>query len=213
MFLFALKMCVADMKRCMHRCWWFIPIFLILIVIAPFHDAKMYAFTYLICMTLFFMIPRYSRIHFVVPLDEKQLRKFFVWRIVIVCGAMLLIAAAFIGISQWQRWPWEPEGFHWLCCYIALYVGGAEIGLQGLGMKRDLQIGVRQVIAIIVGVTVCFMGVLAMDYMPFKWGLCLSLGIVVLAIVDMIWYIRKIKVEDYTYVPLGIWENGKVERE
>lgn len=213
MFLFALKMCVADMKRCMHRFWWLIPVLVILIVVAPFHDAEMYAITYLICMTLFFIVPRYSRIHFVVPLDEKQLKKFFVWRIVIVCIAMLLIAAVFIGISEWQKWSWEMKGFHWLFGYLAMYIAGSEVGLEGLGMKKDFKIGVRQVVAIVVCVACLFMGVIAMDYIPLKWGLVLSFAMVLLAVVDMILYMREIKMEDYTYVPLSVGENGKVERD
>ena len=51
------------------------------------------------------------------------------------------------------------------------------------------------------------------DYVPLKWGLSLSYGIVILAIGYMFWYLKKVKIEDYTYVPLAIWENGKVERD
>ena len=188
-------------------------LFLALIVIAPFHDAQMYAFTYVIVMTLYWFIPRFYRIHFVVPLDEKQLRRYFVWRVVIVCIAMLLIAAIFIGISEWQNWHWEPVGFHWLFSYLTMYIAGSEVGLESLGMKKDLKMGVRQVVAIVIGVTCLFFGVIAIDYMPLKWVLALSLGMVLLAVVDMIIYMRKIKMEDYTYVPLSIGENGKVERD
>ena len=213
MFLFALKMYVADMKRVLHRFWWMGLLFLALIVIAPFHDAQMYAFTYVIVMTLYWFIPRFYRIHFVVPLDEKQLRRYFVWRVVIVCIAMLLIAAIFIGISEWQNWHWEPVGFHWLFSYLTMYIAGSEVGLESLGMKKDLKMGVRQVVAIVIGVTCLFFGVIAIDYMPLKLVLALSLGMVLLAVVDMIIYMRKIKMEDYTYVPLSIGENGKVERD
>ena len=52
-----------------------------------------------------------------------------------------------------------------------------------------------------------------MGSMPLKLVLALSLGMVFLAVVDMIIYMRKIKMEDYTYVPLSIGENGKVERD
>ena len=213
MFLFALKMYVADMKRVLHRFWWMAPLFLVLFVIAPFHDAQMYAFTYVIVMTLYWFIPRFYRIHFVVPLDEKQLRRYFVWRVVIVCIAMLLIAAIFIGISEWQNWHWEPVGFHWLFSYLPMYIAGSEVGLESLGMKKDLKMGVRQVVAVVIGVTCLFFGVIAIDYMPLKLVLALSLGMVLLAVVDMIIYMRKIKMEDYTYVPLSIGENGKVERD
>ena len=213
MFLFALKMHVADMKRILHRFWWMGLLLLALIVIAPFHDAQMYAFTYVIVMTLYWFIPRFYRIHFVVPLDEKQLRRYFVWRVVIVCIAMLLIAAIFIGISEWQNWHWEPVGFHWLFSYLTMYIAGSEVGLESLGMKKDLKMGVRQVVAIVIGVTCLFFGVIAIDYMPLKLVLALSLGILLLAVVDMIIYMRKIKMEDYTYVPLSIGENGKVERD
>ena len=213
MFLFALKMYVADMKRVLHRFWWMGLLFLALIVIAPFHDAQMYAFTYVIVMTLYWFIPRFYRIHFVVPLDEKQLRRYFVWRVVIVCIAMLLIAAIFIGISEWQNWHWEPVGFHWLFSYLTMYIAGSEVGLESLGMKKDLKMGVRQVVAVVIGVTCLFFGVIAIDYMPLKLVLALSLGMVLLAVVDMIIYMRKIKMEDYTYVPLSIGENGKVERD
>ena len=213
MFLFALKMHVADMKRILHRFWWMGLLLLALIVIAPFHDAQMYAFTYVIVMTLYWFIPRFYRIHFVVPLDEKQLRRYFVWRVVIVCIAMLLIAAIFIGISEWQNWHWEPVGFHWLFSYLTMYIAGSEVGLESLGMKKDLKMGVRQVVAIVIGVTCLFFGVIAIDYMPLKLVLALSLGMVLLAVVDMIIYMRKIKMEDYTYVPLSIGENGKVERD
>ena len=213
MFLFALKMHVADMKRILHRFWWMGLLFLVLIVIAPFHDAQMYAFTYVIAMTLYWFIPRFTRIHFVVPLDEKQLKKFFIWRIVIVCMAMLLIAAVFIGLSEWQNWSWDIKGFHWLFGYLTMYIAASEIGLQGLGIKTDLKMGVRQVIATVIGVICLFWGVIAIDYMPSKWVLAISLGMVVLAVVDMILYMRKIKMEDYTYVPLSIGENGKVERD
>lgn len=213
MFLFALKMYVADMKRVLHRFWWMAPLFLALFVIAPFDDAQMYAFTYVIVMTLYWFIPRFYRIHFVVPLDEKQLRRYFVWRVVIVCIAMLLIAAIFIGISEWQNWHWEPVGFHWLFSYLTMYIAGSEVGLESLGMKKDLKMGVRQVVAIVIGVTCLFFGVIAIDYMPLKLVLALSLGMVLLAVVDMIIYMRKIKMEDYTYVPLSIGENGKVERD
>lgn len=211
--MFALKMHVADMKRILHRFWWLAPILLIVIVAAPFHNDGMYGAVYIIMMTLYWFLPRFTRIHFVVPLDEKQLRKFFVWRIVIVCMAMLLIAAVFIGLSEWQNWSWDIKGFHWLFGYLTMYIAGSEIGLGGLGMKTDLWMGVRQVVACIIGVTCLFFGVIAMDYIPIKWVLGISLGLVVLAVIDMIIYMQKIKMEDYTYVPLSIGENGKVERD
>ena len=213
MFLFALKMCMADIKRVLRHFWWMAPLFLVLFVIAPFHDAQMYAFTYVIAMTLYWFIPRYSRIHFVVPLDEKQLKKFFIWRIVIVCMAMLLIAAIFIGICEWMNRSWDIKGFHWIFGYLTMYIAASEIGLQGLGIKTDLKMGVRQVIVTVIGVICLFWGVIAIDYMPSKWVLAISLGMVFLAVVDMILYMRKIKMEDYTYVPLSMGENGKVERE
>ena len=213
MFLFALKMYVADMKRVLRHFWWMAPLFLVLFVIAPFHDAQMYAFTYVIAMTIYWFIPRYSRIHFVVPLDEKQLKKFFIWRIVIVCTTMLLIAAIFIGICEWMNLSWDMKGFHWLLGYLTMYIAASEIGLQGLGIKTNLKMGVRQVIATVIGVICLFWGVIAIDYMPLKWVLTISLGMVFLAVIDMILYMRTIKMEDYTYVPLSMGENGKVERD
>ena len=213
MFLFALKMYVADMKRVLRHFWWMAPLFLVLIVIAPFHDAQMYAFTYVIAMTVYWFIPRYSRIHFVVPLDEKQLKKFFIWRIVIVCTTMLLIAAIFIGICEWMNLSWDMKGFHWLLGYLTMYIAASDIGLQGLGIKTNLKMGVRQVIATVIGAICLFWGVIAIDYMPLKWVLAISLGMVFLAVIDMILYMRTIKMEDYTYVPLSIGENGKVERD
>lgn len=213
MFLFALKMYVADMKRILHHFWWLAPILLIVIVVAPFHYDGMYGAVYIITMTLYWFIPRFTRIHFVVPLDEKQLKKFFIWRIVIVCMAMLLIAAIFIGICEWMNRSWDMKGFHWLFGYLTMYIAGSEIGLGGLGMKTDLKMGVRQVVAIVIGVTCLFFGVIAIDYMPLKLVLAISLGMVFLAVIDMILYMRTIKMEDYTYVPLSIGENGKVERD
>ena len=212
MFLFALKMCVADMKRLLHRFWWIGPLFIILMVISPFNEVEMSAFVYFICMTITLLIPRFFKIQFVLPLDEKQMKKYFVWRVLIVCGTMLLIAAVFIGICFWQKWPWKIEGLYWLCSYIAMYIVSAELGLEGLGIKKDIKVGVRQVIAFIVGFGCWFMGLIFMDYVDVKWILYLGVAMVILAIVDMIWYIRRTKVEDYKYVPFGLWDNGKVER-
>lgn len=212
MFSFALKMCVADMKRILHRFWWVAALLLILIVVAPFGAGQMYAFTYVVVMTLYWFIPRFSRIYFVIPLDEKQLKKFFVWRVVIVCAMMLLIAAIVIGVSEWQNLTWEPIGFHWLMSYLAMFMVSSETGIEGLGINKNMRIGVRQLIAIIIGVLCLFMGVIAMDYMPLKWILALSLGMMVFAVVDMIIYVRRIKMEDYTYVPLSLGESGKAER-
>ena len=67
-------------------------------------------------------------------------------------------------------------------------------------------------IAFIVGFGCWFMGLIFMDYVDVKWILYLGVAMVILAIVDMIWYIRRTKVEDYKYVPFGLWDNGKVER-
>ena len=212
MFLFALKMCVADMKRMFHRFWWIAPLFMILMIIAPFNDVEVYAFMYFICMTIALLIPRFFKIHFVVPLDEKQMKKYFVWRIVIVCGAMLLIAAVFSGICFWQKWPWNVKGVFWLCSYLSMYMVSSEIGLEGLGIKKDFKIGVRQVVAFMIGFLGWFAGVIAMDYYDLKWVICWGVVMVILAIVDVIWYVKKSKIEDYKYVPFGLWDNGKIER-
>ena len=108
---------------------------------------------------------------------------------------------------------WDMKGFHWLLGYLTMYIAASEIGLQGLGIKTNLKMGVRQVIATVIGVICLFWGVIAIDYMPLKWVLAISLGMVFLAVIDMILYMRTIKMEDYTYVPLSIGENGKVERD
>lgn len=213
MFLFALKMYVADMKRMFHRFWWMAPLLLIVIVVAPFHDTKMYALTYLVMMLFFMMIPRYSRIHFVVPLDEKQLKKFFLWRILFVCGLIILITTVFVGISLWQNWKLEPEGFVWVADYLILYLFASEMGLQGLGIEAH-KFEARHIIAIFLGVIGLIGGMILVDYLSIKWAIVFLVMIPVpISVAYMFWYLRKIKMEDYTYVPIGIWENGKKERE
>lgn len=211
MFKFALKMYIADMKRVLKSFWWLAPIFLILIVVAPFHDATMYSFTYLIMMTIFLFIPSISRIHFVVPFDDKQIKQFFLWRIVIVCGMMLLSAGAVIGICEWRNLEWSKGGIHWLAFYLVIFLLCSEMSLQGLGIKYKFE--VRHVIGIIVGIMSMFfaMGVLT-EYMSLKWGACLSFSMVIISVVYMLLYLKHIKFEDYTYVPRGMWENSKVER-
>ena len=210
--MFALKMYVADMKRILRHFWWLAPIFLVLIVVAPFHDAQMYAFTYLIMMTIFLFVPSFSRIHFVVPVDDKQIKQFFLWRIVIVCGMMLLCVGAVIGISEWKNLEWSKGGIHWVAFYLVIYLLCSEMSLQSLGIKYKFNI--RHVIGIIVGIMSMFfaMGVLT-EYMPLKWGACLSFSMVIISAVNMFLYLKCIKVEDYTYVPRGIWGNDKVERD
>lgn len=213
MFLFALKMYVADMKRILRSFWWIVPFFLILIVIAPFCGTEMYALVYVIMMECFIMIPRYSRIHFVVPLDEKQLKKFFLWRILIVCGLIVVIASVFVGISLWQNWALDPEGYVWVADYLIVYLLTSETGLQGLGIKPK-KFEVRHIFLISLAIIGLFAGMVLVHYLSIEWSIiCLVVIPVLMATTYMFWYLRKIKMEDYTYVPIGYWENGKTERE
>ena len=212
MFTFALKMCVTDLKRMFHRFWWIAPIFLILMIIGPLCEAESYyAFTYIIIMMISILIPRFSRIHFVLPLDEKQMKKVFIYRLLIVCITMILIAVVFIGIRILTNQNWEVTGVFWVLGYVCGYLLSSEVGITSYSTK-DYTMGVRRVIAIVVGIITWFVGLIVMDYVDLKWMLCLSLVLVIFTIFDVIWYVKKSKIEDYTYVPFGFWDNGKIER-
>lgn len=212
MFLFALKMCVADLKRIFHRFWWVALFFMTLIIIGPLCDAEMYAFTYIIVMVISLLIPRISRIHFVLPLDEGQMKKIFVYRLLIVCGAMMLIAAVFIGIRILNHKPWEVKGLFWISGYISWFLMGSQIGIMRLGNEKENKMGVGSVIAIVVGVIGWFIGLIAVDYLPTEWMLCFCLIFLIMAIAYAVVYMKKTKIEDYSYVPFGLWDNGKIER-
>lgn len=210
MFKFALNMYVADMKRSLRGFWWLAPIFLVLVLVAPFHNAQMYAFPYLIMMTIFLFIPNFSRIHFVVPLNVKQIKHFFIWRMALVCITMLLAAGLIIGISEISNIEWSTQGFHWLAFYMVIFLLCSEMGLRGLGIKNKFE--VRHVIAIIVGIMSIFCAFGILENLPFVWEMVISFGLVLISVGYMFYYLKKIKFEDYTYVPRGLWENGKVER-
>lgn len=213
MFLFALKMYVADTKRFFKSFWWLAPISIILMVIAPFNvDLLVPTLAYMVGWIIMVNIPRYSRIHFIVPLDEKQLKQFFLWRIVIVCGMMSVVVAIFLGLCEWRKWSWSPQGLYCLAAWIVLTLLCGEIGLQGLGIKKKFE--VRHVGSIIIGILSMFFawGVITED-VSLKWGVCLSYSLVILAIIYMFGYLRNVKIEDYTYVPFTSWENGKKERD
>ena len=76
MFLFALKMCVADLKVILRKFWWLGLLFLAIIVFMPFHNMYMHALLYFVMMTIGLFVPRYSKIQFILPVDEKQIKRF-----------------------------------------------------------------------------------------------------------------------------------------
>lgn len=212
MFKFALDMYVADMKRSLRKVWWLAPILFILIVVGPFHDAQMYSFTYLIMMTIYLFLPKVSRIHFVVPLSIKQLKQLFVWRIVLIGIFLLVSAGIVIGISEWKGIEWNKNGFFWLAFYMVLIIFFSETGLRGLGIKNGFE--VRHVFAIIIGIISMLIPFeLFTDYVPFVWQIGIAFVLVLFSIVYMFHYIKLVKFEDYTYIPLMLWENGKKERD
>ena len=214
MFTFALKMCVADLKKILQRFWWITILFVLLIVITPFHMSEnMFAYTYIVGMSTVLLIPRYSRIHFIVPLDEEEMKKFFLWRVAIVCGTMLFMAAVFLVICLCLELPWDSKGLYWLLCYLSIFMLVAEAGLKGLGMKKDFKDGVREMIVIIVGIVCWIVGLFMMEYFQVKWVLGIAVAMLLVSTVYMLWYTRKIKIEDYTDVALSAWERGLQERD
>ena len=212
MFLFALKMCVADLKRIYHRFWWVALFFMALMIIGPLCSAEMYAFTYIIVMMIALLIPRISRIHFVLPLGEGQMKKIFVYRLLIVCGTMILIAAVFIGIRVLTHRPWEVKGLFWILGYISWFLMGSEIGVMRLGNGKGNKMGVGRVIAIVLGVIGWFVGLIVIDYLAIEWMLGICFILLLIAIGCVVDYIKKAKIDNYTYVPFGAWDQGKMER-
>lgn len=205
MFKLALNMYVADMKKLFRSFWWIAPIFLIVIVIGPFHDVGMYYWMYLIMMVISFMMPKTWRIHFVVPLSEKQIRQLFIWRIVLICGFMALVGALVIGISEWKNLEWSRYGIGTLVFYMVLLMLFSENGLQGMGIKNKFE--VRHVIAILIGVMSLL---IPFDFVSDKmsaWMLVLTFVLLLASIIYMLHYLKKVKFEDYTYRPFTMWDN------
>lgn len=211
--MFALKMCVADLKVILRKFWWLGFVFLGVIILLPLHGGAMHALSYFIVMTISLFVPRYSKIHFVLPLDEKQVRRFFLWRIVIVCAMMIIFTLAVAGSSILLNWPWEPRGLQWIMSYLICYVLFAEFGFMGMFENKKLGNGVRQVLAIVIGIVSMIMGICVTEVSPLKFFLIASVVLLLIAVIDVVLYLKNIRLENYSYRPLGIWDNGKVERD
>lgn len=207
--MFALKMCVADLKVILRKFWWLGLVFLGVIILLPLHGGDMHALSYFIVMTICLFAPRYSKIHFVVPLDEKQVRRFFLWRIIIVCVMMVLFSLAVVGISIWRNEPWEPKGFLWVMSYMTCYVLFSEFGFIGMFDNKKIWNEVRQVFAIIIGCVSLIMTIFISEITSLKGVFVAAVTLLCVAACDAIIYLKKIRLEDYSYRPLGMWENGK----
>ena len=211
MLRFSLHMFVADMKRSFRGAWMFIPLSLVFLVIMPFFDMQITSIGYLIIMTMAFVSPRFSRIHYVVPLTEKQIKILFVLRIAILCSIMLVEAFVIVGISKWQNWEWNRHGFNVLAFYMVMLLICSQNGLQGFGVKKEFM--ARHVIGIIGGIFSMLIAFgLLTDYLPFGWEITISYALVLFFVGYMFYYLKDVKFGDYTYVPAGLWDDGKVER-
>lgn len=212
MFLFALKMCVADLKVILRKFWWLGLLFLAIIVFMPFHNMYMHTLLYFVMMTIGLFVPRYSKIQFILPVDEKQIKRFFLWRIVIVGAIMLGFALVVVGISIWRNYHWNPQGFQWVVSYMTCYLVYAEYGLCGAFENKKIIDKTRMVIAIFVAIISIVMCACAENSISLEWivvSLLISFAPLIFAIVNAFWYFRNIKLDNYIYRPLGMWENGK----
>lgn len=212
MIRFSWKMIVADLKRSLRGGWWMGPvIFIMLVVLSFMPDINIGAFSYFIVAGLALFKPQFSRIHYVLPLSEKQIKKLFVWRIVIVCVLMIVISGVVIAISEWKNLVWNGHGLNLIAFYMVLLIGYSEVSLKGLGGGK---VSIMRTIVGITGAVISMLiafGILT-DYMPYKWTLAISYGMVLAAVGYMICYLKNVKFEDFTYVPVGMWDDGKVER-
>lgn len=211
MIRFSWKMIVADLKRTLRGGWWMGPVIFVLLVVFPFlSDINIGAYSYFIVAGVALFRPQFLRIHYVLPLNEKQIKKLFVWRIVIVCVLMILVSGVVIAICEWKNMEWNRHGLNLIAFYMVLLIGLSETSLQGLGGKVSIMRAAVGIAGGIISMLIAF-GILT-DYMPYKWTLVISYGMVLAAVVYMICYLKNVKFGDFIYVPAGLWDNGRVER-
>lgn len=207
---FSIKMMIADTKRTWRQAWWLAPIMFVLLCIIPFlEDIKMYSFGYFIVATLMFFRLQFSRIHYIVPLSERQLKSLCVIHIAVLSCTMLVIGGLVVAICEWMGVSWNRSGFLMVAFYIAMITMSSE---QAFAEKRQtLQPKHVGVIIIAIASLVIAFGIF-LDYLPYVLNLVLAGGCVVAAIIYLIYSFKKIEIGDYVYVPAGIWDDGKIER-
>lgn len=210
MISLSLKMLVADMKRTMKGAWWLAPIIFALLCIIPFiEDIKFYSLGYFIVAMLSFFRPQFSRIHYILPLSEKQLKWLYVLRIAIISAVMLLAGGIIVGVCECLNWNWNKSGFMTLAFYIVLLLVCSETAFG----EQSKKFQTRYISAIILAVASMLIGFgMFFDYLPYIWNLALACICVLVATFYMIYYLNKVEIGDFTYVPAYIGDDGKVER-
>lgn len=188
------------------------PIFFISMVAFAFlPSVNIGSFGYFIVAGLALFRPQFSRIYYVLPLNEKQIKKLFMWRIIILCGLMIFISAVVMAICEWQNMDWNKHGMNIIAFYMVLLIVCSESSLQGMGIERGFKM--RHVVGIIGGIISMLIAFgLLTDYMPYIWEVTAAFVMVLAAVGYMIYYLKDVKFEDFTYVPVSIWDNGKVEK-
>ena len=212
MLRLSFNMIVADMKRLFRGAYWMLPILIIIAAIIPFiEDIQLYAMTYIIMMTIAMFCPRFSRIHYVVPLSEKQIKQLFVLRVIIVCAFMLLIGIIVTIICGCMGWNWNKNAFMVIAFYLVVYIALSETGLQGFKEKRSFE--VHYIVGIVGAIiSILIAAGLLRDIVSYVWENVVAFGLVIFFIGYMLFYVKNIKFGDFTYVPLGFLDNGIVEK-
>lgn len=212
MIKFSWNMLVADLKTVLRGAWWLAFVFIAVVVIVPYTEGTYLAsMSYLILMSITLFVPHFSRIHHIVPLGEKQVKQLFLLRILLVSAYILLLNGAVIWVCEWKRWAWNKAGLTVSLTYIAVLMLVSEKALQGFGIGENFK--PRHIFSIIWGLISLFVGFgVLIEVIPYAWNLGIS-GVMVLgAVVNMLYYLKDLKFEDFTYVPIGIWNDGKTEK-
>lgn len=209
MLRFSWNMWIADSKRNLRGGWWFGILFLISIGILPFLMEPM-SYMYIVIMSLMLFQPQFSRIYFVVPLDEKKIKQIFLYRIAIVCGIILGSAAIFLLASYVLSNPIEETGWGVISFEISIFMVCSETSLEGF-RKEPKQFRPRYILAalfiIIDAISFAFF-----NEIDAKWNFAINVLVLLLAFCYMLCYLRNLTFGDYVYVPAFYGNREKVER-
>lgn len=205
MLRFSWKMLIADLGRL----GWVAILLLIAVSVGSFVWIPSSCLPCVV-ITLMMFQPRFSQIYFVVPLNERNIKQIFLYRIAIVSSIILITVAIFLLGCYILSIPIEKSGFAMITIEITVFIVCTESSLQSFmdGRKKFRpRYFFAALLVIIGGLSFSFC-----DEMNVEWIIVTNVSILFFALVYMLCYLRNLTFGDYVYVPVFTDVSEKVER-
>ncbi len=198
MLKFAFHMLIAEQKKLFRGAWWFIMLLVGLAFLIPFvGEMPIAAFSYWIIMSLMILSPKFSKIHYVVPVNIGFIRKYFICRILLVVAFMLFVGCAAVGTRALMGLDYHLEGFVGQLSFLIVFICMGEGSLEGFHRKKGFQ--VRNIFSIGLAIVAMVFGIgIVSDYADTAKQMVWVLILLLIAVVYMIIYLKDLSVEEYT---------------